>query len=247
VSPEICRLCGATGRPIEPEHSIPLWLSTFLRSRAGPLGFSWVENGQVIIADRFNWKTPVCGPCNAWMNDKIETPAQGLIERLMVADRTLDRLTRARQFYSASWIFKTAMMLDACDTFHGNARRCPSDEVGYFFRHGVPSAFTSVWIGQSAENFMGSDPPKNMILREGILAQIVLKRVWAPWLTLFQLSTLAIHQPPDTYEPVQLPVEAQRFMVRIWPPHDDVIEWPPKPMDRSTFESVRRMVVSMTP
>jgi hypothetical protein len=180
------------------------------------------------------------------MNDKIETPARELMKRLMVADRTLDRLTRARQFNFASWIFKTAMMLDACETFHPAARRCPSDEVSYFYRHGVPSAFTNIWVGQSAQNFMGSNPPKNMVLRGDILAQIVLKRVWAPWLTLYRLSTLTIHQPPETYEAVQLPVEAQRYMVRIWPPHEDLIPWPPEPMDRATFESIRRMVVSMT-
>ena len=246
MPPELCRLCGTSGRPIEPEHSIPLWLSSVLRSTAGPLGFSWLENGQVVIADRFNWKTPVCGPCNEWMNEKIETPVQQLMERLVIADRNLDGLTRARQFYVTSWIIKTAMMLDACETFHVGIRRCPIDEVGYFYRYGVPSAFTNVWIGQSAENFMGSDPPKNMALREGDWRRS-FKKVWAPWLTLYRLTALAIHQPPETYEPVELPAEAQRFMIRIWPPHEDFIEWPPEPMDRSTFESVRRMVVTMAP
>lgn len=78
-----CSLCLNEERSLTPEHVLPLWFSEYMRSLAGPMGFSWEIGGEVTIADQFDWTVPVCEPCNRWMNEWVEEPARRLLKELV--------------------------------------------------------------------------------------------------------------------------------------------------------------------
>ena len=234
-----CFLCMIDGRPMTVEHVMPLWLSDFLRPKVGPEGLSWWTSEGRVFADRWDWTLPVCKPCNQWLNDRIETPAKTLVKQLLLGARSLTQLSRTQQSYIASWVFKTNMMVGR----YKGTSLCPADETEFFYVHGVPSTHTAVWIGQLSDTHMAKPRVKNLAPKFGSdLEWMVPDVAWAPMHVVYQWFTIVLHKPSDTAWPVDLPVEIQSCFARIWPPREDVIDWPPPiVIDRLTHEAIVSM------
>jgi hypothetical protein len=177
------------------------------------------------------------------MNDRIESPAEDVVKELVIASRLRDSLSRAQQMNLAAWIVKTDMMLGAYQFANGGTRRCPRSEELFFYRHGVPSAFTEVWIGLLADGLVASAAPVNVQPIPDVQAKIVVASTWTPSLSIQRLYSHTIYQHPDFYAPLELPEAATEYLVRIWPPHETSVPWPPKEMDWSAYEGLHKMVI----
>jgi hypothetical protein len=180
------------------------------------------------------------------MNEWVEDPARDLLKALVVGARTTTSLTRAQQMHLSKWLAKTSIMMDA---YWGSpSPRAPREEVNYFFRWGMPSLVTTIWVGQLERNFMGESTPQNVPPKPELIAKIMTAAPWSPSFSVYKLFSLFVSQPPHAYRPITLPVEAESCLTRIWPPHEDVTSWPPpEVIDRPTYDALRRMVVVDVP
>lgn len=226
-----CSLCFRTDQHLTPEHVIPFWVSDFLRPTMGPTGIMPVVNGHMIhpLADRIQIKVPVCEPCNRWMNEWIEEPARDLLKELLMAARTRVDLTRAQQMHLAIWLVKTKMMKDAFQDFPGaEGPRIPRQHVRYLFEHGIPADSVTVWIGCLSEDALRHPAPENVPPEPDLDHKMVTGDGWGSTACFGQLFHLIVGQASVVaHKTIDLPVEAEPYLLRIWPPSDDVMPWPP--------------------
>src|SRR5262249_54468522 len=101
-----CRLCGRSDQSCTPEHIIPRWLSDYLAPQF-PLGFRlYVEDTPITqFEPRITQTIQVCRPCNGWLNEWIEQPAQEIIKALVGGARNLTKLERSQQMRTALWLY----------------------------------------------------------------------------------------------------------------------------------------------
>ena len=86
-----------------------------------------------------------------------------------------------------------------------------------------------VWIGQiSSEGVAEGPPPQNLEPKPELLGCFPIPNVWAATAQRHQLKILIVDDPRrfDNWS-IDLPVEPWRYFVRIWPPYEGVIDWPP--------------------
>jgi hypothetical protein len=243
-----CSLCFRTDRPLEPEHAYPLWTIEFVRAQAtGPLGIALDVSGVLTqgFGDRVHVKAPICRSCNGWMNEQIEQAARDLIKELAVSARTRTQLTVAEQHALATWFYKTATMLDA-STYGG--KNYPPEATLHLHQNCEPPPGVSIWIGELAREIVFEPPPQNVAPPPDKYPTMVVPDSWGTTdLHVLQLIGVVLGVPPDTYRPVHHPLETNGLLIGIWPPREDVINWPPVAIDRPAHAAIRIMWIAGPP
>ena len=101
---------------------------------------------------------------------------------------------------------------------------------------------THVWIGKiAAEAAVGGPTPQNLPPKPELFGCFPVP--WGCWWLSGQRHhrrSLIVDDPGALgVGAIGLPIELGRFFVRVWPPHERVIDWPPPVViDRPTNEAL---------
>jgi len=178
------------------------------------------------------------------MNESIEEPARDIIKQLVVGAYSLDKLTRGQQIRVATWVLKTAIFMD--EWMHRNwdtPRSCPRSTIEFFYTHGAPSLEVTIWMGLLADYYTQTTAPDNLRPKAGFDKPWMVTNVaWAPIHIIGRWIVQTVCHPGTSAWTVDLPVELEPHFFRVWPPHKDVLDWPPPVViDRPTYETIIRM------
>ena len=138
VEPELCPFCDSR-IGLTDEHVWPLWYSRELQARGTIL------TGDIIRDNRIDITVLVCGDCNnKWMS-VLEGDTKQLL--ISMADAGTGRrapmqLSAAEQIRLATWVVKTAYLIDAYQ-----APVIPRGFLQEFALKRVPNPWTVVWVG----------------------------------------------------------------------------------------------------
>jgi hypothetical protein len=214
----------------------------------GSLGYMIYDLAGVLhLRDILDITTPVCKPCNDWMSQWAEESGKETLKELVIAARTREFLSRSQQMRIAIWLFKTAVMWDASERYTG-PRGAPAEVIRYFHQHGIPTDGVTVWIGQMSSHFIDRPAQQHVEPEPNLNERIMVFDSWGPAMAFFRLFALIDCQPEATYEPVRLPLEADRYLIRIWPAVEPVVSWPPpEVIDRPAYAALGSMLVSVPP
>lgn len=123
-----CPICLSTAE-LTREHVWPNWFLQRMDDEGAP-PFGWSLNGQPLL-DRRNDQImgdkrqrimmPVCGPCNAEMNRRIEVPAKGVVEQLAL-NAWRGRYKREEWRAFGLWWAKVLLLIGREESFLENAR-----------------------------------------------------------------------------------------------------------------------------
>jgi hypothetical protein len=151
-----CLLCGlpfGETRARSEEHVYPRWLKEFwpnpdtrthqavhIGPAPGPV--AWTHRSMSIGAYE-QVVRQVCEPCNGWMNDEFESPAQRVFPPLF-RDATAV-LGYGDQAKMAGWAWKVAVLVQYLSDSVGRA--VSESERRSFRYHATPPARSRVWVG----------------------------------------------------------------------------------------------------
>jgi hypothetical protein len=221
------------------EDSPAIWVSDWIRDNhsAPTPGFRKSKDGGELgpLEDRFNVKVPCCKDCNGWMNVNIEQPAMDTLKQLIIAASSLDELTVGDQTHVAAWILKVVICANP-DSFS-------LAEKGRFRSTAVASDTDSIWIGQMTPPAERHEHNASHLLPKDFGKLLVNRRGAWP-MGLYRLFSLLISKLDPAQPDIALPMALtqSRYLVRIWPPHDSSIPWPPRVMDGATVAAVQSML-----
>lgn len=140
-----CPWCQSMTNRRSNEDSLPIAVADAFRP-SGP--FTTIRDGKQIggPTETIRMKVPVCEPCNAWLNEWVELPAQSIIIKLVEGTQT-NALTRAQSMRVAIWCFKTSCMMALKNTARPIPPYPPA-ALHYMWEHGVPMDSVIVAIGK---------------------------------------------------------------------------------------------------
>jgi hypothetical protein len=144
----------------------------------------------------------------------------------------------------AGWTLKTAIMVDAYESrTWDNPPHAPRSEIEFLYVHGVPSTHSAIWVGLMAAPYSSFSPPQNLAPRYGSdLEWNVPDAAWMPVHAVHQWCSLVACQVDGSGWLVDLPEELSPYFVRIWPPREAAVSWPPPHIiDRPTYEPIVSM------
>lgn len=231
--------CG--GSPVTGEHAWPQWIAKYipadrlekvkhLHTFESVDGMTEQSRGH-----RYPFTTEVrcvCKPCNTgWMHE-LETTAEDVLAPLIRGDLTSRggrpwRLHQWRQAITATWAFKTAMMLEHTD--RPERRTIPQVIFPMFAVWLRPTTTTTMWmaryVGDQPHHFGHGQLLAQVVGPEGPIetdeakpyAGVLSVGQLAFWYVGHLVQGAAVHQPPHELAP---------RIARIWPVTAEA-EWPP--------------------
>lgn len=250
-----CIFCNqpfGPGRPRSQEHAAPQWCKELLPDlgpalhehiRVTPEGRTDTELG---TRDPF---TTVCGdvcePCNnGWMHE-LEESAKWYLRPLIQGESRNQRFWR--QTLCATWAVKTALVWDSVMPQHSVI---PRSVLHTFHRTQRLNLRQQVWVG----HYVGPQPHHSFRQTAahivGEIAEVTgppLKpddaHVYACVVTMGQAAYLVVGHILDVPYSHALPDELAPKLVPVWPPHHEVVSWPPQ--EGLSDEDIRAALMSV--
>lgn len=232
-----CVLCGQAKS--SDEDAIPRWLNKLLKGLSAGGPFETIVWGIRTRLTDFLPKTRtfrVCMSCNGWLNVHIEQPAQGIITQLVSGECVT--LTPEQQRTIGVWCAKTLLMVRLTWTHKPSGRlQFPESEYRYLREHGEPSPSLRVWIGGYApmETERLQTNPLTPTPEPGHVDRWENRSTYQFWHLVAQLVLTRVGEPGTPENAAEL----LGLLVRVWPPGNAPIVWPPAyVMDSPTFNAV---------
>lgn len=213
-----CVFCGR--QDLSKEHVWPTWFGKAMRD-AGPVSVSGLGRDRTAPDPAALTVRRVCISCNTgWMRE-LEDAAQPILLPLLAATGGRHELDRQGQRTLATWSVLKAMMLNLASP---NGSVVPASEYERFRAQQRPSGgVTCVWIGA----YKGSRLAARGTVKLGVFADSPDHQEPDGYLATMNLYRFVV-QVFDCFANGRFSVSLdRRGMLRIWPPKDDLVLWPP--------------------
>jgi hypothetical protein len=232
---DTCIFCGepfGPNRPRSKEHAAPQWCGELLPNLGKAQHTQIIETVEGRAEADRGLRDPfttvakdVCRPCNTGWMAELEEWAKPCLAAPITGQRRVLRYWR--QACVASWAVKTAMVWECLSPQN---RTIPLDVLRMFHGTQRPGARQQVWIG----HYIDTEPHTfQRVAAHGVgiapLRPDVPDEAHA-YLVALSVGQLAFVVYGHTFpipQPFTMPAEFATRLIPIWPPEQEVVEWPP--------------------